>query len=557
MKDEKEKPQKELGAKELLRAALFDPDDELEPSEQEDTPAEGDSAIRHRLLHEFASHLERKAEECEGEDKKAIRSALQSVKSQIAGTEPAIENTSAVSRSLERKGRVPNFWTNSSVKALAGPNIKGEGPIRLITQKARDVIFEYVQNGGISQPLDPFDLARFKNLKVEPCEDVHDARTVDAGGGRFLIQYNPNQPQVRIRYSLCHEITHTLFPDCAVRVRNRGTHEGMESDEWQLESLCDVGAAELLMPIGSFREELEKESLSLDVLLNLKDIFQVSTEALLLRTIKLTQTPSFVFSASRADYGMPRYKIDYSFRSQTFNDTIPYGLRLPQDSVVAGCTRFGFTDKAQEVWYKQLGALRIECVAVSPFPGSAYPRVMGIAVPIEHEAVSVNSIHYVKGDATQPRGGGHCIIAQIVNDKAAMWGGGFALVVRRKWPEIQKNFYSWAMAEPNRLKLGNSHLSTVDDTTDVFHMICQRGYNPTPKPSIRYGALKTCLERLAQLAIERNASIHMPRIGCGQAGGNWNIVSEMITYFLCERGIKVTVYDPPGTEFIEKQPTLF
>src|ERR1041385_2710469 len=70
-------------------------------------------------------------------------------------------------------------------------------------------------------------------------------------------------------------------------------------------------------------------------------------------------------------------------------------------------------------------------------------------------------------------------------------------------------------------------------------------------------ALKTCLDRLAQLARERNATVHMPRIGCGQAGGNWNMVSEMITYLLCERGIKVTVYDLPGTEFVEKHPTLF
>jgi O-acetyl-ADP-ribose deacetylase (regulator of RNase III) len=557
MKNEKEKPQKEQDAKELLRAAFFDLDDEIEPGAEAGLPAEDDNSLRRRLLNGFASHLQRKAEECEGEDKKAVRSALRSVKSQIAETRPSVEKTKAVALSSGRKDRVPNYWTNSSVKVLAGPNVKGEGPVKLITQKARDLIFEYVQNGGISYPLDPFDLARFKNFKVETCEDVRDARTLHAGGGRFLIQYNPKQPLVRIRFSICHEITHTIFPDCAVRVQNRGTHEGMEPDEWQLESLCDVGAAELLMPIGSFKEELEKESLSLDPLLNLKDKLQVSAEALLLRIIKLTQAPSFVFSASRADRGVARYKIDYSFRSQTFNGTIPYGLRLPHNSVVAGCTRFGFTDKAQEIWHEKLGALQVECMAVSPYPGSVHPRVMGIAIPVEHEAVIPNYIHYVKGDATQPRGGGHHIIAQIVNDKAALWGGGFALVVRRKWPEIQKNFYSWAMSESSHLKLGNSHLSTVNDTTDVFHMICQRGYNPTPKPSIRYGALKTCLDRLAQLAVERNASVHMPRIGCGQAGGNWNIVSEMITYFLCERGIKVTIYDPPGTEFVEKQPTLF
>lgn len=556
MKDEKDKPQEERSAKELLRAALFDPEEEVEPGELSDLPKEGDSALRDRLLTGFISHLEKKAEEYEGEAKEAALKALRTIKSQIAGAKSDVDELNFIAKGITSRNRASHYWTNSSVKALAEGNAEGEWPVELITQKARDLIFEYVQNGGISEPLDPFDLARYKNLKVEPSEAVPDARTVHAGG-RFLIQYNPTRPPVRIRFSICHEITHTIFPDCAARVRNRGTHEGMERDEWQLESLCDVGAAELLMPIGSFKEKLEKEDLSLDALLKLRDQLQVSTEALLLRVIKLTHTPAFVFSASRGSYGPPRYKIDYTLRSRTFNGRIPYGLRLPPDSVVSGCTKFGFTDKAHEVWHAPLSTLHIECVAISPYPGSEYPRVMGIAVPVEHEAVSVNSIHVIQGDATQPRGGGHRIIAQIVNDKAAMWGGGFALVVRRKWPEVQKNFYSWAMAEPNRLKLGNSHLSSVDDTTDVFNMICQRGYNPTAKPGIRYGALKTCLDRLAQLARERNATVHMPRIGCGQAGGNWNMVSEMITYLLCERGIKVTVYDLPGTEFVEKQPTLF
>jgi O-acetyl-ADP-ribose deacetylase (regulator of RNase III) len=330
----------------------------------------------------------------------------------------------------------------------------------------------------------------------------------------------------------------------------------MERDDWQLESICDVGAAELLMPIGSFKD-LSKESLSIDPLLRVRDRLKVSTEAFLLRMVKLTHTPCFVFSASRSERGLPRYKVDYAFRSQTFSDAVPNGFRLSRDSVIAGLTKFGYTDKALETWNESLGKMQIECVAISPYPWSIHPRVMGIAVPADHAAVSINSIHYVKGDATERRTPEHRIVAQVVNDKAAMWGGGFALFLRRKWPEVQKNFFSWVAADPTRLRLGNSHLSTVDDSTDVFSMVSQKGYNPTPKPSIRYEALRTGLERLASLAKERNASVHMPRIGCGQAGGNWNMVSEMITYFLCERGIRVTVYDLPGREFVEKQNTLF
>jgi hypothetical protein len=41
------------------------------------------------------------------------------------------------------------------------------------------------------------------------------------------------------------------------------------------------------------------------------------------------------------------------------------------------------------------------------------------------------------------------------------------------------------------------------------------------------------------------ASVHMPRIGCGLAGGEWPKVEMLVKYFLTDRGISVTVYDLP------------
>ncbi|MEU2680946.1 hypothetical protein ABZ638_29070 [Streptomyces sp. NPDC007107] len=39
------------------------------------------------------------------------------------------------------------------------------------------------------------------------------------------------------------------------------------------------------------------------------------------------------------------------------------------------------------------------------------------------------------------------------------------------------------------------------------------------------------------------ASVHMPRIGCGLAGGTWARVEPLVTGRLVARGIEVTVYD--------------
>jgi hypothetical protein len=38
----------------------------------------------------------------------------------------------------------------------------------------------------------------------------------------------------------------------------------------------------------------------------------------------------------------------------------------------------------------------------------------------------------------------------------------------------------------------------------------------------------------------------MPRIGAGQAGGNWSVIEELIGDILLTSGIDVTVYDLPN-----------
>jgi hypothetical protein len=38
----------------------------------------------------------------------------------------------------------------------------------------------------------------------------------------------------------------------------------------------------------------------------------------------------------------------------------------------------------------------------------------------------------------------------------------------------------------------------------------------------------------------------MPKIGCGQAGGSWDVVSELVKDAICSKGVAVSVYDIPG-----------
>ena len=78
----------------------------------------------------------------------------------------------------------------------------------------------------------------------------------------------------------------------------------------------------------------------------------------------------------------------------------------------------------------------------------------------------------------------------------------------------------------------------------VANLIGQHGIKTGSKGvPIRYDAIAEGLERVAEKAHKLGASVHLPRIGCGLAGGDWSRVEPLITTRLCEKSIAVTVYD--------------
>jgi len=60
---------------------------------------------------------------------------------------------------------------------------------------------------------------------------------------------------------------------------------------------------------------------------------------------------------------------------------------------------------------------------------------------------------------------------------------------------------------------------------------------------VRYPAIEACLEKLAVEALRLEASVHMPRIGCGLAGGTWDRIEPIIERTLTKQDVDVYVYD--------------
>lgn len=153
------------------------------------------------------------------------------------------------------------------------------------------------------------------------------------------------------------------------------------------------------------------------------------------------------------------------------------------------------------------------------------------------------SISYHRGDATAPPRHGNRIIAHVCND-LGRWGKGFVLALSRRWTEPEQRYREWHAAGDG-FCLGALQLVQVEPALWVANMVGQKGLRATAEgPPIRYRALEQALARLANEARGLEASVHMPRIGCGLAGGRWEEVEPLLERTLVAAGVAVHVYDP-------------
>lgn len=167
-------------------------------------------------------------------------------------------------------------------------------------------------------------------------------------------------------------------------------------------------------------------------------------------------------------------------------------------------------------------------------------------------------LQYVKGDATAPIGPGPKLIPHCCND-VGRWGAGFVLAVSRRWPQTKDLYMAWYKSNPEvlsnennlalevtgRMGLGESQLIRVASDIWVVNIVGQHGVGMGAggRPPIRYEALRKGLQATCRWAGIHKASVHMPRIGAGLAGGHWGNIETMVKNEIVHRGIEVTVYD--------------
>ena len=430
-------------------------------------------------------------------------------------------------------------WTNASVRRFA----QDESPIDKMERVARASVLEAAESGWLGPPYDPIELAKSRGIRVQPNASIADAR-VFVANDKYILEYNPNRTRGRVNFSIAHEIAHTFFEDCKERVRNRANNPTRTND-WQLEMLCNIGAAEILMPVGALPSDIDITT-SIEELMELRKRFQVSLEALLIRLVKLSSSRIACFAASRiASPSVPSYRMDYCIASQSWAD-IGRNLRRKSFSsnILSECVAIGTTAKGDETWLATCPTLHVEAVALPPYPKTNFLRMVGVIRPAS-DVPHVRKVEYRLGDATDFTANYAAAIVHLVNDKAKSWGGqGFARTLKSKYPTAYSDYHEWTTRYHDRHKLGGVHVAALPDDKYVVSIVAQAGYGPARKARIRYSALDVGLmvasERLRKLGV---VCVQMPRIGSGQAGGHWDLIAGLIHERLVSTGLDVRVID--------------
>ncbi|MBL0746728.1 ImmA/IrrE family metallo-endopeptidase [Nocardioides baculatus] len=477
-------------------------------------------------------------------------------------------------------------WTNQSVRDFAA----GRDPVEAVTQTAGSLLLAAADAGLPTQPLNPFELAEHLGIKLRPRYDVRDAQLVqdlssDPGPAEsgpdqrrqsvglnafksapgLTIEYNPTRPPGRLRYSVAHELAHALFDDAGLKTRHRTPQGALEhattDDNWQLELLCNIAAAELLMPSTEMLG-ITNTSTDIDFLMAQRARFDVSTEALLRRFVHACERQIDLVALSRTqDHTGAPLRVDYVLSSRYGDRQVEPHQQFAATSIFAAPVAVGQTARGLEPLQTTLRSVQV--VGVSPYPGARSPRVLAIVEPPESVERSDKRLQFVTADisdAVQPEPGAvsdgndvtRRLIAHVVSDSARAWGKtGVAGSLARHVPDAARAFRSWAIADPDNLALGNVHIVDVPASTggpmvDIASMVVQSGFGPSSTPRLSYVALGEALERIADIAQQQGREVHIPRIGAGQAGGRWDLIETTIGRTLLDRGIKTVVYTKPS-----------
>lgn len=123
-----------------------------------------------------------------------------------------------------------------------------------------------------------------------------------------------------------------------------------------------------------------------------------------------------------------------------------------------------------------------------------------------------------RGDLLQAKG----VIVHGCNCQRVM-GSGVAAQIRKKWPKAYEVYRRMDM------ELGLVSFAVVEYGVIVANALTQEFYGRDGKVYVDYLAVRQAFATINIVACnEGETVVNFPLIGCGRAGGDWNVVSKII-----------------------------
>lgn len=132
-------------------------------------------------------------------------------------------------------------------------------------------------------------------------------------------------------------------------------------------------------------------------------------------------------------------------------------------------------------------------------------------------------IKYVQGDLFETRAD---IIAHGCNCLGA-FGAGVAKIIAIKYPKAR--WYYLDKFDEDGWKLGDvQFVKTSSGETYIANCATQNTFRQRGVCHVDYDAVRTTMTRVKEFAKDKGLTIAIPKIGAGLAGGDWNIIENIL-----------------------------
>jgi IrrE N-terminal-like domain len=169
-----------------------------------------------------------------------------------------------------------------------------DDPFAAIREKSHACIEKYHRTFGETPP---FNMPAFASLCGLLWSDDDPRYSADSEiapeeDGRVILRLNRSRPLTRQRFSIGHEVGHTLFPDYHLKVNCRKAEDRAFADpDDLLETLCDTAASEFLFPFPWFHDCVRTSTPAAVAIAQLAKEYQSSREATVRRFVDVHPDP--------------------------------------------------------------------------------------------------------------------------------------------------------------------------------------------------------------------------------------------------------------------------